>query len=74
MTTAQFQQILLAQGYNARIDDDGDIVFEARNGPVYATVLEQDPAFVTFSSISRSMPTRGPKLSCSRGAISSSTS
>ena len=48
MTTAQFQQILLAQGYNARINDDGDIVFEARNGPVYATVLEQDPAFVTF--------------------------
>ena len=48
MTTAQLQQILLDQGYTARIDDDGDILFEARNRPAYVTILEQEPAFVIF--------------------------
>ena len=48
MTIEQIFQLLQAEGYLPRLDDDGDIVFKAQGRHVFASAQEDDPDFMRF--------------------------
>ena len=48
MTIEQLLQLLQAEGYLPRLDDDGDIAFKAQGRHVFASAQENDPDFTRF--------------------------
>ena len=48
MTIEQILQLLQAEGYLPRLDDDGDIAFKAQGRHVFASAQESDPDFMRF--------------------------
>ena len=48
MTIEQIFQLLQAEGYLPRLDDDGDIVFKAQGRHVFASAQEDDLDFMRF--------------------------